>query len=406
MARIKRKPEAIADRVATRPQRIWRSSPAPVLVAGGIAAWPGNSPPLQSAEVYDPVLQRFTPTSGPMTSPRSGHSAIGFWQISANRFGSVVVLAGGTQDASGSGWSAKTDVFEGGTFTAAGDLQEARNGALFGQVLGGPIALIGGMATTGALASTEILTWAQGNNRFSLAAPMSTSRVGHTVTQVRAANRSPALLVVGGFTGDLSSHFAEYSAELYGRDGSSHVSQQPSYTFFYTLGNLNRGRAHHAAALLADGKVLVVGGTQNSLINADETHPTAEVYDPAADTFSLTGQMRYRRIFHTATTLPSGKVLIVGGTHDGIHVRGPAELYDPAAGTFSAGPTLNQPRQRHTATLLGDGNVLIAGGLGADHAVLASAEVYVSSNNAFVTVGSMNSPRYGHTATGIPGTVF
>jgi hypothetical protein len=57
---------------------------------------------------------------------------------------------------------------------------------------------------------------------------------------------------------------------------------------------------------------------------------------------------------HTATLLPSGKVLIVGdGTGAG------AKVYDPSAGTFVATHVCTA-RKGHTATLLPDGKVLIA----------------------------------------------
>ena len=65
------------------------------------------------------------------------------------------------------------------------------------------------------------------------------------------------------------------------------------------------------------------------------------------------------RFWHTATLLPSGKVLVAGGYNDGS--LSSAELYDPATGTWSGTVSLNA-RALHTATLLLSGKVLVAGG--------------------------------------------
>jgi hypothetical protein len=73
------------------------------------------------------------------------------------------------------------------------------------------------------------------------------------------------------------------------------------------------------------------------------------------------------RVFHTATLLPTGKVLIVGGFFsNSIEVLpdffATAESYDPGERTFTAIGSMAGARARHTATLLSNGEVLIAGG--------------------------------------------
>jgi hypothetical protein len=61
---------------------------------------------------------------------------------------------------------------------------------------------------------------------------------------------------------------------------------------------------------------------------------SAELYDPATGTFTLTGSMNYLRSEHTATLLNNGKVLIAGGYDPDIGYLSSAELYDPSLGIF------------------------------------------------------------------------
>ncbi len=118
------------------------------------------------------------------------------------------------------------------------------------------------------------------------------------------------------------------------------------------------------ATLLDDGSVLITGGVGPGL--EDVSIKDAQRFDPNTGRFSLlAGTMVQGRTEHTATPLPGGKVLIVGGAADGVGSIAPTnttEILDLAAGTFSAGPTISAPRHYHTATRLSDGRIVIAGG--------------------------------------------
>jgi hypothetical protein len=123
-------------------------------------------------------------------------------------------------------------------------------------------------------------------------------------------------------------------------------------------GNLNTARVFHTATLLPSGKVLVAGGNNN---NGNGPN-TAELYDPVTGTSSITGNLNTGRSAHTATILPNGKVLVAGGTNFPEGELNSAELYDPATGTWSSTGNLNAARWSHRATLLPSGKVLVAGG--------------------------------------------
>jgi hypothetical protein len=147
-----------------------------------------------------------------------------------------------------------------------------------------------------------------------------------------------------------------------------------AYTFFPT-GEMVTTRFEHTATLLGNGKVLIAGGAEYTSSTLPPTElASAELYDPATGAFATTGSMTAARSFHAATLLGNGKVLIVGGSNGSSASLASAELYDPSTGVFTATGSMGTARSAHTATLLNNGKVLIAGGLGA--IVLASAELY------------------------------
>ncbi|MES0490083.1 MAG: DUF4382 domain-containing protein, partial [Leptospirales bacterium] len=167
--------------------------------------------------------------------------------------------------------------------------------------------------------------------------------------------------------------------------------------YFTATGSMTMPRIFHTATLMPNGKVLITGGNnhQGTPKNPSPAGDSAEIYNPATGTFSATGMMNARRIYHTATLMANGKILIVGG-HDGVPIA-MAEIYDPATGTFSPTGSLNFGRYHHRATLLTDGKVLITGGM--QNPSTATAEIYDPVAGTFSATEPMKSPRTGHTAT-------
>src|SRR5438034_4687734 len=122
-------------------------------------------------------------------------------------------------------------------------------------------------------------------------------------------------------------------------------------TGWVATGNLNVARSGHTATLLPDGTVLVAGG----LYSYGGVPESAELYDPAAGSWTRTGDEACAAWWYrTATLLSNGKVLVAG--------RLCAELYDPSTGTWTRTGDMIGWRSGHTASRLADGRVLVAGG--------------------------------------------
>lgn len=169
---------------------------------------------------------------------------------------------------------------------------------------------------------------------------------------------------------------------------------------FVPTGSMATARVWHTATLLINGKVLIPGG-----VNAATSITTAELYDPATAKFSqTTGSPLAERFSATATLMKSGKVLLVGGKGVGGELA-TAEVYDPATQTFAATTgNLSNARAYHTATLLNDGTVLVTGGLDPVGdpigTPVASAEIYDPATGSFTLLAaSMSTGRFFHTAT-------
>jgi Galactose oxidase, central domain len=169
---------------------------------------------------------------------------------------------------------------------------------------------------------------------------------------------------------------------------------------FATTNDMTRPRDRHTATLLPDGTVLIVGG---ATIVGPSALSSAELYDPRTGTFTATGNMTTPRAGHTATLLPDGKVLIAGGGDNGVPLAS-AELYDPGTRTFTQTGDMTTGRSGHAATLLSSGKVLIVGhyvgvytmGKATDSTPV-SAELYDPSSGTFASAGNMAGPGGGAT---------
>jgi hypothetical protein len=114
--------------------------------------------------------------------------------------------------------------------------------------------------------------------------------------------------------------------------------------------------------LLADGRVLVGSGGAPAAVTQEPL-----IFDARAGTWSKAGVMSLNRRVFAAALLPDGRLLAIGG---GVLAGQPArgmllasvERFDPTSGGWSAAAPMLLPRVGHTATALPDGRILVVGG--------------------------------------------
>ena len=269
-------------------------------------------------------------------------------------------------------------------FTATGGMGEGlggRYGASDALLPDGRVLVAGGFSSAN-LASAEI--WDPATGLFTATSNGLSVARGYATSTVLTSGK---VLIAGG--GDYNDGGAASAA--------ADIFDPATGLFSATTSTMNAARHGATATLLNNGKVLIAGGIAS---NSQVRLATAELYDPATNTFSYTGSMHVARDVASAVKLPNGNVLICGGG-DGSGVSlDSSEIYiasGTGAGTFTVGPTMKAKCDDASATLLTSGLVLIVGGINND-VPIGSAELYDYNANTFTLSQSSITPRHFHTA--------
>lgn len=346
-----------------------------VLFAGSNSAGSNSS----TAELYDPTDGTFTPLP-PLNVARDLHTA-------TLLPGGKVLLAGGQLAG-----TATAELFDpaSGSFTLVAPMTSPRQGHTATLLPNGKVLLAGGNIGIGFSNTAEVFDPASGTFTSLLPTTMTAARAHHSATMLPSGR----ILLAGGHGGsDPLGDVTTNTAELFDPASGGFTSLLPN--------TMNLGRLGHTATQLPNGEVLIAGGQTGDGVTTFENTDTAELFDPETGTFTpLASTMSSRRVWHTATLLPSGEVLLAGGF--GFAYRDTAELFDPDTGTFTDVPgTMGAARRSHTATLLRDGKVLLTGGRGPSGHT-DTAELFDPVSGTFTSPSAMNLARVGHTATLLP----
>lgn len=302
-------------------------------IAGGFAGNDREAFPFHTTELFDPTTNRFI--KGPMMlQGRSGHTTT---LLPDGR----VLIAGGWTDAAGTFGNAEIDDPSGSRRPEALTLITARAGHTATTLRDGRVLIVGGVDRNDVeLATAELFDPKTGT--FKPAGEMSIARAAHTATLLGDGR----VAIVGGGNGRYPNMNVQRSVEIY----------DPRTNRFAVAGELHIPRQKHATALLDDGRLLVIGGSDNR--DWRGRYGSAEVFDLASGRSTDVSSMNAKRFkFPDAVvSLVPGRVLIAGGGDE-------AEVFEAASGRFyrTAG-SFGSPLFYSAATVLRDGRVLITGG--------------------------------------------
>ncbi|HSB07976.1 MAG TPA: kelch repeat-containing protein [Blastocatellia bacterium] len=339
-----------------------------ILVAGGWNTSGSDSPLLDSAELYDPATGKWNAT-GSLNVPRISHTA------TLLKDGKVLIVGGSPDDyLSFNGAELYNPKDE--RWSVTGSLNIPRSAHTATLLKNGKVLVVGGLEEYdwwdyGYRPLDTVELYDPDTGVWSFTGNLNTAVESHTATLLQNGK----VLVLG-----------EGSPQLYDPDTGK-------WSSVGILGD-NIGRLGHTATLLPDGRVLIVGGEYSEYPNGYGPSP-AQLYDPDTGAWISTGDLNETRFHHTATLLPDGKVLVSGGTarrprqdnrDSGFVSLRSSELFDPNKGTWSLAGSLKTRRSYHTATLLPDGIPLIVGGFSQDQTWSVDALDSVELGNTFVTL--------------------
>lgn len=279
------------------------------------------------------------------------------------------------------------------TWLVATPLSTPRTGHTATLLADGRVLVAGGWTTNrdgtagATVASAEIFDPASG--AWTPTGQMLAARRGHAAIRLNTGK----VLVVGGADDPMVAGSVTPTAELFDPDSGT----------WSATGSLREPRDDFTATLLDDGRVLVAGGVDNW----DNTLASTEIYDPASGTWTPGALLQVGRFLHTATKLGDGTVLMSGGWIDDTSqwTTATAERYDPAANVSSLVYPLALARVFHAATALEDGRVIVSGGYRSDPPggfgryvpqSFGESEIFDPVTGTWTTVASLAEARYLH----------
>lgn len=306
-----------------------------VLVAGGYTS---GSQSTATCEMYDLATGTWRST-GTMTTARRRHAAL------LLQTGRVLVVGGADSGADCEVYDPLT-----GTWAAVGDMITLRRNPVLVPLTDGRVLAAGGYVLAGYASTATCEIYNPSTGLWSTTGDMTQPRTQHTATLLPDGR----VFVAGGQT-EFEAGTNLNSCEIF--DPSAGTG-----TWTATAFSMAEARQSHTATLLDNGRVLLAGG----LHIFDRS---SEIFDPATGAFATTAGLSTRHDGAVSALLSDGRVLLTAGTNSMA-----SEAWNSATWTTA---TMGSKRSGHTATVLPSGQVLVLGGIpDGTGAILASGEVF------------------------------
>lgn len=290
-----------------------------------------------------------------------------------------VLIAGGY--ANGTGATRKAERYFPATnrWAPVGDMVYARRQHAATLLYNGKVLVVGGRdAAANPLATAELFDPA--TNTWKAVGVMGVPRSDPTATLLRNGK----VLVTGGFTPSPTN-----SVELF----------DPSTDAFGGAPGMLTGHAGHTAVRLFNGNVLVAGG--ETPVSGMPVGANVEVYDWARNEWKPVPGMGSVRVWHRASVLNDGRVLVSGGYNGSAFVNS-AEVLNANLTAWTPTAPMGSARGYHSSTTMHSGRVLVTGGDNASGLADQSTEIFNPATNAWTAAGNLTLARHAQSSTLLP----
>ncbi|MFT4512966.1 MAG: hypothetical protein ACI89X_004783 [Planctomycetota bacterium] len=270
----------------------------------------------------------------------------------------------------------------------------------------GRVMFTGGLDGTG-MTTTACEIYDPASNTFSVVAAMPGPRAGHAAATLVDGR----VMVVGG-----TNNFTDLTTAIVGVSNAVFL-YDPVADSWSSGPNIGGRRLVPALSRLSNGMMMISGGIEATVffgIPIAVTSTTkAQRYDPMTNSWSNAPNMPSGRAYHqdNQVTLADGRLMLTGGVlvpsllnvANAASIAG-ADIYDPVANSWQA-TTMLHARTGHTATLLPSGDLVVCGGsegLLTAAVGLDAVSIFDPANSTWTAIAPMISVRIGHTARVLP----